>query len=74
HCTSPAYPLRDHTGQRGIYLFFKTYLVYDEFSTVHGNALAEVCSVPFRVYSAKKFPGMTGVKTTKDAYCIFAFQ
>ncbi|CAG8805384.1 28109_t:CDS:2, partial [Racocetra persica] len=98
HCTSPAYSLRDHAGQRGIYFIFQDLSVrtegiytlkfslcdikgllspvYDEFSTVRGSVLAEVYSAPFRVYSAKKFPGMTGMKITKtkDAYCISGFE
>ncbi|CAG8567276.1 4554_t:CDS:2, partial [Dentiscutata heterogama] len=91
HCTSSAYLLRDHTGQRGIYFIFQdlsvriegTYTLkfsfcdvrgllspsYEGFTKFRGDAAAEVYSAPFRVYSAKKFPGMTafasqGIKLT----------
>ena len=34
------------------------------YTNSRGNVAAEVYSAPFKVYSAKKFPGMTGTKRT----------
>ncbi|CAG8647826.1 9830_t:CDS:2, partial [Racocetra fulgida] len=81
HCTSSAYVLNDHLGQKGIYFIFqdlsvrtegtftlkfsfcniKEFMVQspDEFTSTRGSVAAEVYSAPFKVYSAKKFPGMT---------------
>ncbi|CAG8577385.1 10883_t:CDS:2 [Dentiscutata erythropus] len=90
HCTSSAYLLRDHTGQRGIYFIFQdlsvriegTYTLkfsfcdvrgllspsYEGFTKLRGDVAAEVYSAPFRVYSAKKFPGMTESTALSKAF------
>ncbi|RIB28188.1 velvet factor-domain-containing protein [Gigaspora rosea] len=71
HCTSSAYVLNNHVGQKGVYFIFQDLSVRtegtftlkfsspDELTNARGNVAAEVYSAPFRVYSAKKFPGMT---------------
>ncbi|KAF0527532.1 velvet factor [Gigaspora margarita] len=82
HCTSSAYVLNNHVGQKGIYFIFQDLSVRTEgtftlkfsfcnikelmphrspdgLTNACGNVAAEVYSAPFRVYSAKKFPGMT---------------
>ncbi|CAI2169579.1 18987_t:CDS:2 [Funneliformis geosporum] len=73
HCTSSAYVLTDDLGQQGIYFIFQDLSVRTEGSftlkfsfcdvkgllTRRGSVAAEVYSGPFKVYTAKKFPGMT---------------
>ncbi|CAG8607991.1 13817_t:CDS:2, partial [Funneliformis caledonium] len=73
HCTSSAYVLTDSLGQQGIYFIFQDLSVRTEGSftlkfsfcdvkgllTRRGTVAAEVYSGPFKVYTAKKFPGMT---------------
>ncbi|CAG8742237.1 428_t:CDS:2, partial [Dentiscutata erythropus] len=81
HCTSSAYVLNNHAGQKGIYFIFQDLSVRTEgtftlkfsfcnikelmaqssdgLTNASGNVTAEVYSAPFKVYSAKKFPGMT---------------
>ncbi|CAG8756090.1 9248_t:CDS:2 [Cetraspora pellucida] len=81
HCTSSAYVLNNHLGQKGIYFIFQDLSVRtegtltlkfsfcnikklmiqspDELTNTRGSVATEVYSAPFKVYSAKKFPGMT---------------
>lgn len=78
---SNAYQLTDHEGQPGIFFVFQDLSVRVEgrFTlkfmfinlsegdplTMSTNVLNSVFSIPFTVYSAKNFPGMTGKKNHK---------